>query len=107
MEKSRFMGVELYGKTLGLIGCGNIGSIVATAPFGLKMKVIAYDPFLSPDRALALGSRRSSSTGCFQRADFLTLQHAADRPNPQHRRRPRRSRNEAGGADHQLAPAAG
>src|ERR671912_473202 len=50
-EKNRFMGVELTGKTLGIIGCGNIGSIVADRAVGLKMKVIAYDPFLSPDRA--------------------------------------------------------
>ena len=61
-EKSRFMGVELAGKTLGLIGCGNIGSIVADRAIGLKMKVAAYDPFLSPERAVASASRRSSST---------------------------------------------
>src|SRR3546814_20582733 len=50
-EKSRFMGMELTGKTLGVIGCGNIGAIVADRAQGLKMHVIAYDPFLSPDRA--------------------------------------------------------
>jgi D-3-phosphoglycerate dehydrogenase len=50
-EKSRFMGVELTGKTLGVIGCGNIGSIAATRGIGLKMKVIAFDPFLTPERA--------------------------------------------------------
>src|SRR5271155_5991023 len=50
-EKNRFMGVELYAKTLGLIGAGNIGSIVADRANGLKMKVVAYDPFLSPQRA--------------------------------------------------------
>src|SRR5205823_12962172 len=54
-EKNRFMGSELYGKTLGLIGAGNIGSIVADRAKGLKMKVIAYDPYLSPQRALVLG----------------------------------------------------
>src|SRR5690348_5846344 len=54
-EKNRFMGVELTGKTLGLIGAGNIGSIVASRALGLKMKVAAYDPFLSPERALELG----------------------------------------------------
>src|SRR6266700_3984873 len=48
-EKSRFMGVELSGKTLGIIGCGNIGAIVADRAHGLKMKVIAYDPYLSPE----------------------------------------------------------
>ena len=72
-EKSRFMGVELFGKTLGLIGCGNIGSIVADRAVGLKMKVIAYDPFLSPERALDLGVEKVELDGLFQRADFLTL----------------------------------
>jgi D-3-phosphoglycerate dehydrogenase len=50
-EKSAFMGVEITGKTLGLIGCGNIGSVVASRAIGLKMKVIAFDPFLSEIRA--------------------------------------------------------
>ena len=59
-EKNRFMGVEITGKTLGVIGCGNIGSIVADRAQGLKMKVIAYDPYLSPERALDLGVERSS-----------------------------------------------
>src|SRR5487761_705516 len=54
-EKSRFMGVELTAKTLGVIGCGNVGSIVADRAIGLRMKVIAYDPFLSAERALDLG----------------------------------------------------
>src|SRR4051794_13437872 len=54
-EKNRFMGVEITGKTLGVIGCGNIGSIVADRGHGLRMKVIAYDPFLSQERALQLG----------------------------------------------------
>src|SRR5689334_6015036 len=58
-EKNRFMGRELYAKTLGLIGCGNIGSIVADRALGLKMKVIAYDPFLSPERAVQIGGRKS------------------------------------------------
>src|SRR5687768_14956964 len=48
-EKNRFMGVEVSGKTLGLIGAGNIGSIVADRAIGLKMRVIAYDPFLSAE----------------------------------------------------------
>ena len=50
-EKSRFMGVELTGKTLGIVGCGNIGSIVAERTLGLKMKVIASDPYLTPEHA--------------------------------------------------------
>src|SRR6476660_8704228 len=54
-EKNRFMGVEITGKALGIIGCGNIGSIVADRAIGIKMRVIAYDPFLSPERAQDLG----------------------------------------------------
>ncbi len=72
-EKNRFMGVELAGKTLGLIGCGNIGSIVADRAHGLKMKVIAYDPFLSPDRAVELGVEKVELDDLLPRADFITL----------------------------------
>ena len=49
-EKSKFMGVELTSKTLGIIGCGNIGAIAASRAIGLRMKVIAFDPFLSEER---------------------------------------------------------
>ncbi|HEY5208278.1 MAG TPA: phosphoglycerate dehydrogenase [Stellaceae bacterium] len=72
-EKSRFMGVELYGKTLGIIGCGNIGSIVADRALGIKMKVIAYDPFLSEERAVTLGVDKVDLDELFARADFITL----------------------------------
>ncbi len=72
-EKSRFMGVELTGKTLGIIGCGNIGAIVADRAQGLKMRVVAYDPFLSPERALELGVERVSLDDLLGRADFITL----------------------------------
>lgn len=73
-EKSRFMGVEITGKTLGLVGCGNIGSVVASRALGLKMKVIAYDPFLSAERALALGVERVEDLDeVLARADFVTL----------------------------------
>ena len=72
-EKNRFMGVEITAKTLGVIGCGNIGSIVADRAHGLKMKVIAYDPFLSPERALALGVEKVELPELFRRADFITL----------------------------------
>ena len=59
------MGVEIFGKTLGVIGCGNIGSIVADRAIGLKMKVIAYDPYLvGRARAASSASRRSNSTSC-------------------------------------------
>src|SRR5437868_9783429 len=72
-EKSRFMGIELSGKTLGIIGCGNIGAIVADRARGLRMKAIAYDPFLSPERALELGVERVSLDELLARADFITL----------------------------------
>jgi D-3-phosphoglycerate dehydrogenase len=72
-EKNRFMGVELHAKTLGLIGCGNIGSIVADRALGLKMKVIAYDPFLSEARAVALGVEKVELNELFARADIITL----------------------------------
>jgi D-3-phosphoglycerate dehydrogenase / 2-oxoglutarate reductase len=72
-EKNRFMGVELFNKTLGVIGCGNIGSIVADRARGLKMKVIAYDPFLSDERAMEIGVEKVELDELFKRADFVTL----------------------------------
>jgi D-3-phosphoglycerate dehydrogenase len=72
-EKNRFMGVEITGKTLGVVGCGNIGSIVANRGIGLKMKVVAYDPFLSPERALELGVEKVELDELLRRADFITL----------------------------------
>ncbi|MCB1518000.1 MAG: phosphoglycerate dehydrogenase [Hyphomicrobiaceae bacterium] len=72
-EKSRFMGVEVTNKTLGLIGCGNIGSIVANRAQGLQMKVIAYDPFLTPERAMELGVEKVELDDLLARADFITL----------------------------------
>jgi D-3-phosphoglycerate dehydrogenase len=72
-EKNRFMGVEITSKTLGIIGCGNIGAIVANRAIGLKMKVIAYDPFLSPERAQELGVEKVELAQLFRRADFITL----------------------------------
>ena len=72
-EKSRFMGVEVYGKTLGLIGAGNIGSIVAERAQGLKMRVIAYDPYLTAERAADLTIEKIELDDLFARADFITL----------------------------------
>ncbi|MGH6730173.1 MAG: phosphoglycerate dehydrogenase, partial [Sphingomicrobium sp.] len=72
-EKNRFMGVEVTGKTLGLIGAGNIGSIVATRALGLRMKVIAYDPFLTPERAVELGVEKAELDELLRRADFITM----------------------------------
>ncbi len=72
-EKSKFMGAELTGKTLGVVGCGNIGSIVAERGLGLKMRVIAYDPFLSQDRADDLGVEKVELDELLRRADVITL----------------------------------
>ena len=72
-EKSKFMGVELAGKTLGVIGCGNIGGIVADRARGMKMKVIANDPYLSDERAETLGVEKVELDQLYARADFITL----------------------------------
>jgi D-3-phosphoglycerate dehydrogenase len=72
-EKNRFMGIELYAKTLGLIGCGNIGALVAERALALKMKVIAYDPFLSPERAIKLGVEKVELDDLLSRADAISL----------------------------------
>jgi D-3-phosphoglycerate dehydrogenase len=72
-EKNRFMGVEITSKTLGVIGCGNIGSIVAERAIGLRMHVIAFDPFLSAERALDLGVEKVELDDLFARADFISL----------------------------------
>ncbi|MGA8388271.1 MAG: phosphoglycerate dehydrogenase [Pseudolabrys sp.] len=72
-EKNKFMGVEIFGKTLGVVGCGNIGSIVADRATGLRMKVVAFDPFLSQERADDLGVEKVELDELFRRADFITL----------------------------------
>ncbi|MGB6534339.1 MAG: phosphoglycerate dehydrogenase [Xanthobacteraceae bacterium] len=72
-EKNKFLGVEIFGKTLGIIGCGNVGSIVADRAIGLKMKVVAYDPYLSAERAVDLGVEKVELDELWRRADFITL----------------------------------
>ncbi|MDP7668655.1 MAG: phosphoglycerate dehydrogenase, partial [Rhodospirillales bacterium] len=72
-ERSRFVGVELMGKTLGIVGCGNVGSVVADRAQGLRMKVIAYDPYLSPGRASDLGVEKVDFDTLLGRADFVSL----------------------------------
>ncbi|HRK70265.1 MAG TPA: phosphoglycerate dehydrogenase [Micropepsaceae bacterium] len=72
-EKNRFMGVELTGKVLGIVGCGNIGSIVAERALGLRMKVLAFDPYLSPERAVELGVEKADLETLLSRADIITL----------------------------------
>ncbi len=72
-ETNQFLGVEITGKALGLIGCGNVGSIVADRAVGLRMRVIAFDPFLSPERALDLGVEKVELDDLLARADFISL----------------------------------
>ncbi len=72
-EKSKFLGVELAGKTLGIIGCGNIGAIAASRAQGLKMRVLAYDPYLSGERAEDLGVEKVDLDTLLGRADFISL----------------------------------
>ena len=72
-EKSKFMGVEITNKVLGLIGCGNIGAIVANRAVGLKMRVLAFDPFLSEERAQEIGVEKCEFDDVLARSDFLTL----------------------------------
>ncbi|MFN8694118.1 MAG: phosphoglycerate dehydrogenase [Holosporales bacterium] len=72
-EKNRFMGVELTAKTLGIIGCGNIGAIVADRALGLKMRVVAFDPFLTSERAKDLGVEKVELDALLAQADFITL----------------------------------
>jgi len=72
-EKNKFLGMEIFSKTLGIIGCGNIGSIVADRAIGLKMRVIAYDPYLSAERALQLGVEKVELDELWRRADVITL----------------------------------
>lgn len=72
-EKKRFMGTELYSKTLGVIGCGNIGGIAASRGVGLRMNVIAFDPFLTEERAIELGVKKVELDELFAQSDFITI----------------------------------
>src|SRR6202522_3590953 len=72
-EKNKFLGVEIFSKTRGVIGCGNIGAIVADRALGMKMKVVAYDPYLSEERARDLGVEKVELDELLRRADFVTL----------------------------------
>ncbi len=72
-EKSKFMGTELFGKVLGMIGCGNIGSLVAERSIGLKMNVIVHDPFVSETQLQNIGAKKVELQEIFKLADFITL----------------------------------
>ena len=90
-EKSKFMGVELAGKTLGIVGCGNIGCVVADRARGLKMKVIAHDPYLSPERAEDLGVEKVDLDQLYAARRLHQPARAGDRSHPRHDQRARRS----------------
>src|SRR4029078_4161477 len=72
-EKTKFRGIEIVGKTLGVMGLGNIGRIVADRAQGLKMKVIAFDPFITAERAAAFGVELVSLEAIWERADAITV----------------------------------
>ncbi|MBI5243777.1 MAG: hypothetical protein HY922_08885 [Elusimicrobia bacterium] len=71
-EKKKFEGVELTGKTLGVVGCGNIGAVVANRAMGLRMKVLVYDPVMTTERARELGVEMVTLDDLYSRADFIT-----------------------------------
>ena len=101
-EKSKFMGVELTNKTLGVIGAGNIGGIVCDRARGLKMKVVAYDPFLSAEKAEKMQVEKVELDELLARADFITL-HVPFTEQTKEHPEPRKSRqDQEGRAHHQL-----
>ena len=101
-EKSRFSGVELYRKTLGLVGCGNIGAIVANRAIGLGMRVVVADPFLAEERATELGVEVVQYDDLLGQAGFHQFPRAIDRCDPQHDECGSARPLPAGGTDHQL-----
>jgi D-3-phosphoglycerate dehydrogenase len=90
-EKNKFLGVEIFGKTLGVVGCGNIGSIVADRALGMKMKVVAYDPYLSDDRALDIGVEKVELEELLRR-----IAQADEEEPPPSQLRPRRAGRRSG-----------
>jgi len=105
-EKKRFMGMELYNRTLGVLGLGNIGRIVATRGRGLGMKVIAYDPFISDAAAGKLEVEKVSFDDLLARADVISVHVPAPRTRPVFWA-PRRSRRFARGCCWSTPPAVG
>jgi D-3-phosphoglycerate dehydrogenase len=72
-ERNKFTGVEVFGKTLGVVGVGNIGSVVADRAQGLKMKVVAYDPFLTAEAAARAGIELVPLDELLARSDFISV----------------------------------
>ena len=103
-EKNRFMGVEITGKVLGLIGAGNIGSIVADRAKGLKMRVIAYDPYLSAERAAGSGRGEGGAERPSRPRRFHHPACADDAGDQEHPFRRSPGQDQEGRAHHQLRP---
>ena len=72
-EKKKFMGSELTGKTIGIVGLGNIGQLVAKRTSGFDVKILAYDPLVSPERAKAVGATMCTLEDIFKESDIITL----------------------------------
>ncbi|MBD2039347.1 phosphoglycerate dehydrogenase [Microcoleus sp. FACHB-672] len=72
-DRKTFIGAEIYKKTLGIVGLGKIGSHVATAAKAMGMRLLAYDPFISTERAEQLGCRLVDLDVLFREADYITL----------------------------------
>ena len=101
-DKSKFLGVELTGKCLGVVGCGNVGSIVADRAVGLRMRVIAFDPFLSEERAVELGVEKVELDAILARADIITLHTPLTPADARHPLGRGARQDQAGRADRQL-----
>ena len=106
-EKNRFLGIEITGKVLGLVGCGNIGSIVADRAIGLHMHVVAFDPYLSFERARDLGVEKVELNELLARADFISLHTPLTRADTAHFVGGQSREDEEGRAHHQLRPRPG
>ena len=104
-ERSKFVGTQLAGKTLGVIGLGRVGREVARRAAGLDMKIVGFDPFLAPDRAGQLGIESTPDLDTLlKRCDVAHRAHAADAGDDEPDRRPGTGASEERSARHQLCP---
>ena len=106
-EKKKFQGSEIFNKTIGIIGLGKIGSVVAERAKGLSMNVVAYDPFLSEDQAKQLGVKLASMDDVFKEADFITPARSSYQRYQGTHQRDDDSQDAQGRSDHQLLPRRG
>ncbi|MGH7817723.1 MAG: hydroxyacid dehydrogenase, partial [Candidatus Binatia bacterium] len=72
-DRNKFVGVELCNKTLGVVGLGNVGRIVAERAAGLKMKVLGFDPFIAPENIARMGVEPATLEEIFAKSDFITV----------------------------------